>query len=356
MGKKGSANERSNSSFARPFAIAFRFRSKRHSGNARLLSLLDNSKTTKVIEVNGFWLPGSDRVLLALLPFYRKFRLKTDLRKFNWIHIMGPEEGMGLNMNQILHLDDPTFDAIEQRTLALWDRSQNSRNKKSVIICTSERVKQYCKTVVANALVEVVPQGFITNQHSSEKFPRFACVYSSPYIFFRGDRNSDHPTWGSTHFLEELIPKILDIDEEVDVHLIGRLGKHALEKIRDQKRIFVHGLVSPEENSRLLSRCHLALYPRLHDHGRRVLKISEYMGAGLPVVAYLNEDSTLVSELNIGIRVRNSEEFVSTVARFFFDKDLMTYFENRIKEARLGYEWSSLAKLMDKIIMELNAN
>ncbi len=334
-------------------ALAFQFSSKRNSGNVRLYSLLKRSSTTTTIEIKGINIAHSDRVFLFLLRAIRRAITPFLSRKFDWLHIMSPEEGMGLTINQILHLDDPEFSLKEAKALKKWKAELDQRGKKGMIICTFDGCKSYLNGVDESLNVHLIPQGFTPTYEVLSKFERFSCVYSSPYISGVGDKNADHPTWSAVHFLEELLPELLQSDEELEIHLIGRLSKKARAKLSNEPRIVLHGLVTPEENARILAQCHLGLYPRIHDHGRRVLKITEYMGAGLPIVAYDLEDTRLVSEKNIGFLVSTQAEFVAQVLRLKRDSELYSQFLLRVRHAQIGSDWDTLAKQLDNLIKEV---
>lgn len=331
-------------------AVAFQFKSKRNSSNVRLRSLLERSTRTRVIEFKGVRIGRLDLIFLMLLRVARSILYPFLRDKYFWLHVMGTEEGKHSGMNQVLHLDDPTFSPSERADLRTWFLDLESQGKRALVVCTFEGASKYVKSIDPRIEVEVIPQGFTPRKKTPIKFSRFSCVYSSPYIFDHGDSRINHPTWSPIHFLEDLLPRILELNDSIDVHIIGRLGKNAARRLSNYERVVLHGLLSPEVNAEIMAKCHVGLYPRVHDHGRRVLKITEYMGAGLPIVAYDLEDTKLVTEKELGFMVKTPEEFISAIDRLMKEPSLYQKIKDRTRVESDGLDWDTLAKKLDAIL------
>jgi len=157
-------------------------------------------------------------------------------------------------------------------------------------------------------------------------------------------------TWGAELFITSIIPKLLEKDPEIDIHLIGRLGKEAKNFLEKYPRVITHNLKSIQDNFHLISRCHLGLYPRNVDNKRRVLKIYEYLGAGLPIIAFNLEDTKPVIDFRIGFSVDTTEEFVSSIVRMKNDTELYASFVRNIDKLGNAYSWTNLASKFDQLI------
>ena len=317
----------------------------------RVRSLLERSSLTQVIEIKGLRFRLFDRLLLTALRVIQRISYPFVRNGFFWLHVMSTEDGKKSGMNQVLHLDDPTFLPSEKAGLKSWFLDLENLGKRGLVVCTFDGASEYVKSIDPRIEVEVIPQGYTPRKKVQKKFSRFSCVYSSPYIFDHGDSKIIHPTWSPIHFLEDLLPRILQLDEAIDIHIVGRLGKNAASRLSNYEHIVLHGLVSPEMNAEIMAKCHVGLYPRVHDHGRRVLKITEYLGAGLPIVAYNLEDTRLVAEKKLGFAVHTSEEFIDAIYRLMKDPILYKQIEDRVKEASDGLDWDSLAKKLDAILI-----
>ncbi len=330
--------------------VHFRFASKRNAGNVRMYNLMNFSNRTQVFEFKGSSFGKLDYYLLKVFRLWRYYYIFRMRKRKIWIHLMSPVEILPKWHNQVLHLDDPEFTREERQAITNWYQNLSIRGLKALIVVTFEGAKKYIESINRDIPVEIIPQGFTPTLSLSEKFPGIACVYSSPYIFCRDGVGAPHPTWDVQHFIEILIPKILDLDSRISIHLVGRASYNTRRQLKDFQNVHFHGLVSPEENAQLLRSCHIGLYPRLHDHGRRVLKISEYLGAGLPVVAYELEDTRLVSELGVGLLVKNAEDFVASVKKLIDSSDEYSQIMEKIEVARIGLDWPSLARKLDSAI------
>ena len=111
--------------------------------------------------------------------------------------------------------------------------------------------------------------------------------------------------------------------------------------------VICHGWLSTKECTEVLNRCHVGIYPRTHDHKRSVQKITEYLGAYLPIVAYDLIDVSIVKELCIGVTVSTSDEFVQVIEDLASNAQKLEHYISNVKSAREYYSWENLASRMD---------
>lgn len=333
-----------------PHAMNFKFASKVNSGNVRMYNLMRFSKVTIMYEFPGTRFGKLDILSLKIFKIFRSIIIFKMRKKPLSIHVMSPVDLPPRWHSQILHLDDPEFSSNERIAIAEWYKKLKNKNLNGLIIVTFEGAKEYILGIDSTIPVEIVPQGFTHLSSSPDSFAGIACVYSSPYIFYREKGKIPHPTWDAQHFIDDLIPRILEIDSKISIHLIGRASMNAKAALRKYPEVYLHGLVSPEENVRILRKCHIGLYPRQHDHRRRVLKITEYLGAGLPIVAYELEDTKLVSELGVGLTARSPIEFVEKLKLLVKSPEHTQSIKMNIEQAKIGLDWQTLAERMDYFI------
>jgi glycosyltransferase involved in cell wall biosynthesis len=263
---------------------------------------------------------------------------------------MDPDEIPGRRFNQVLHLDDPTFSNEERAQIRAWFLRLKKGDRKGMVVVTFKEAELYIRSIDSEIATCIIEQGYTELENRPEKFERFSFVYSSPYIDYKGDKHAHHPSWSAIHLLEDIIPYIIEKYKEVEIHLIGRLGENARSYVSKFENVVCHGLVCPRKNAFLLSKCHIALYPRVQDMKRRVLKVSEYMGAEIPVIAYRQEDTNLVSEFGTGLLAEDYLEFISNINLLYFDSALREQITARIKKAKEGRSWKELGKTLDKAI------
>jgi glycosyltransferase involved in cell wall biosynthesis len=333
-------------------ALTYYFLSKGNATSARFFPLFDEMKSVRIVLLAGTHFRKLDRIQLWLLRLFiritgfkqKKYKciLTTDVFTFK------------TKCNQVLNLDDPSYSLDEINKIRNWEKNLNKKGFTSSIVTTNFLTKEYLVTSGVISPIHIIEQGFrYSNVNSANKFKNFSCVYSSPYIHSKGDKQERHPSWGVDKFINVIIPDIIKLDPTIDIHLIGRLGKNAKKQCQNHSQVHLHGLKSIKENFEILSRCHLALYPRDFDNRRQVLKIYEYMGAGLPIVGFDLVDTSKVKEFNSGILVNKVEDFSLAVVDLKINT--LKYKEKKanIEKFRNLYNWEVLAKRYDKLILSL---
>jgi glycosyltransferase involved in cell wall biosynthesis len=200
--------------------------------------------------------------------------------------------------------------------------------------------------------VFIIEQGFTRSISKVTKNEEFSLVYSSPYIDAKNDKHENHPTWGADKFIKEIIPKILEADSELEIHLVGRTGFAATEFLKQFTQVKLHGLKSFKENSEILQCSHVGLYPRTFDNRRRVQKIFEYIGANLPIVTFNLEDTSPVSEFGVGLTVYSADEFVEAAILLKNNHDLYEMLCSNVSKVQTNYSWQNLASRFDKLIYD----
>jgi glycosyltransferase involved in cell wall biosynthesis len=330
-------------------AITYFFLSKRNATSARFFPLFDEMKSVRIVLLKGTYIRKFDRIQLLL---FRLFIRVTSFKqkRYKWM-LTTDAFTFKTKCNQILNLDDPSYSFDEINKISNWEENLNKQGFKTLIITTNLLTKEYLFTSGVVSPIHIIEQGFrFSNVNSTNKFKNFSCVYSSPYIHAKGDKQERHPSWGVDKFISVIIPDIIKKDPTIDIHLIGRLGKHAKKSCQNYSQVHLHGLKSINGNFEILSRCHLALYPRDFDNRRQVLKIYEYMGAGLPIVGFDLVDTSKVREFNSGILVDKLEEFSSAVLNLKKNKVMYEEKKVNIENFRKLYNWQVLAKRYDKLI------
>lgn len=298
---------------------------------------------------------GLDRIYLILFEKLINFSNKKTTN-YMWFDYLAVPNSRHRGNNGLLQFDDPEYTSEEVGRITQWENSHLRRGYRSVIVCTNEFTKNWLESFLHTTKVEIVEQGFIgTNDRlNSIKYANFACVYSSPFIDYLNDKHENHKTWGAKILIEEIIPKLYEIDKGIEFHLIGNIGKNAQRILESFPNVICHGLQSPEETMKILSKCHLGIYPRLIDNFRRVLKIYEYIGAELPIVSFELEDTRIVREEDLGISVSDSDGFVDAILKLKNNGELYIQKLQRVKSAKLGRSWMEHAKKIDAIHGGLN--
>lgn len=326
-------------------SIVFLFQSRINHNSPRFIPLFLETNRTRLVIFHGLKFPKSDRIMLKLFVVCeRLFSFK--FRHYKWCHVMSPKSF--IKTNQILHIDDPTYSEKEIQEIDDWISRLRMRSQTGFVIVTNEFTQRYFCDKIRGLRVEIVEQGFTELEVKvTERRQSFACVYSSPFIDYGGDRHASHSTWGAKVLFDEIVPLLVEADPMIEVHLIGRLGNDARKKVAGNSNIFAHGYLDRYENTRLMQSCHVAIYPRKVDHLRAVQKVAEYIGAGLPIVTFRLVDTELVTRHNLGITVENSLDFAKAILSLKHDKEKYERYKKNIVDVQYAFSWQNLAKKME---------
>jgi glycosyltransferase involved in cell wall biosynthesis len=108
--------------------------------------------------------------------------------------------------------------------------------------------------------------------------------------------------------------------------------------------------VNFKENSEILSKCTIGIYPRTFDHKRSILKIFSYIGAGLPVVTFDLEDTRVIKDYNLGLSVNSIDDFIRAIVQLKEQPKILKNLERNIDKFRPPYTWQNLSKKMSELI------
>lgn len=329
-------------------AIVILYKSRINPDSPRFIPLFENSKVTRVVLFHGARVPKSDRLMLVIFDFCKRI-FSYKIRRYKWCHVMATSNS--LQTNQVLHIDDPTYSPLELHDIKTWNHRMKKLQLKRILIVTNDFSKMYFTNNFPDLKVEIIEQGFTEIElNGVKKNSKFSCVYSSPFIDYGSDLHSNHSAWGSRVLIDEIIPKLLESDPQVEVHLVGSLGKDARTAVSQFSNVIYYGYVNRYENARILRNCHVSIYPRVHDHFRAVQKIGEYIGASNPIVAFKLVDTAIVSEMALGIVVDNSDEFVQAILSLRVEEKY-NYFKENVNNVRPQFSWEKLAFKLDSIIL-----
>jgi hypothetical protein len=300
-----------------------------------------------VVFFHGLKIPKSDRVMLKIFQICARL-VHFKIRRYKWLHVVGTSNTA--LTNQLLHIDDPTYSIDELRRIRTWNEKLKSMGLKRVLVVTNEYSKKYYGDIFKDIPVHIVEQGFTeVDTVNFNKNQKFSCVYSSPYIDYGQDRHAKHSAWGSSTLIDEILPRLMASDSEVEVHLLGELGKEAKKAISIFPNVICHGYVDRYRNAEILQSCHVSIYPRIYDHFRAVQKIAEYIGAGNPIVAFKLVDTELVSKFELGITVNSAQEFVEAIIALKQNEKYLRFKKN-VEAVQKKFSWKELALKLELIV------
>lgn len=331
-------------------SICFFYISVSNANNARYAPLFEHTKNIRIVYFKGLSLKYSDRILLV---FFRKIPVmfRKKIERYESLHIFSLLN-WPITKTQILHVDDPLYSVDERKAIARWERNLIANFAIPILICTNQYTYNWYKTYLSRTKVMIIEQGFskIKVEEPKKRSHAFTCVFSSPYIHYFGDKHGSHSTWGAKVLIDEVIPKLYDLDPSIRVELIGELGEKAREALDNYSNWISFGRVDPIQNQVLISHCDLGLYPRMFDHKRSILKIMSYLGAGVPIVTFDLIDTKIVKDYDLGPVVSNINDFVLSIIKLKNHPDLLNYYKKNVMKINTFYTWENLSEKMEKEI------
>lgn len=329
--------------------VVFLFISRKNAINARYTPLFLQGRNIRMVYLLGSNFRHFDRLFMHLGKTLFNLRIRN-IKFYEILHVLDLNVISNIK-TQALHLDDPQYSDIEISNIALWENNLVLKNQNPVLIVTNSYTKSWFVNHLKRAEIIIIEQGFhslssskIITKHENAIF---VCAYSSNFIHYGSDRHANDSTWGSSTLLDEVIPRISALDSEIQFRLIGELGKQAKLKIETMKNVKAFGRVGFEKNIELLMQCDIAIYPRLFDHRRSILKIFSYLGADLPIVSIDLVDTEIVRRKEIGYLVPDIDTLISKVLELKDSIELREHFRSNIVRVKSDFTWDNLALKME---------
>jgi glycosyltransferase involved in cell wall biosynthesis len=218
-------------------------------------------------------------------------------------------------------VDDPVFSEIEASLL--------SHSNVRAYVVTDERAARRFHELGVEAPHVVIPQGVDLATFSPEDAEAVARAHRGPddfvvgymaaWLLAEGDRGGDNPLYNVEHLLE-LWPEIRTRVPHAKLWLLGGESKAVRSRVTALEGVELHGRVPRDRVLSYAANFDVGLYPRSADQGIQSVKIAEYMGVGVPVVAYDYEVTQVVRAVGAGILVETPREFVEAVAALAQDE------------------------------------
>jgi len=311
-------------------------------------------KNLRIVIIKGTKFRYFDRLQLKLIRILISLTYKKVVM-YRWVLDSGFTQNNPIT-NQVINLDDIHYSLLEIRNIKNWEDKILNRGLRSIIVVTSKYSKSYLLENGVRSELYVLPQGHTNFVNlDSKKFERFSVVYSSPYVYSELDKKfRSNALWNVDVFIQQIIPKLIEADPSIDIVLTGRIGKSTKKFLESFPSVKTIGLLSIKRSSQVLSQCHIGLYPRTHDAYRQSQKISEYIGAELPVVTFNLIDASLVSDLDIGICVEKEdiEGFIIAIQLLKNSEKLLKSYQKRIQQIKNFYSWTTLAQHFDELLLD----
>jgi glycosyltransferase involved in cell wall biosynthesis len=263
-------------------------------------------------------------------------------RRNRWLLCTRPSLARFWRGSVIADVDDPNFSESEI--------AQLNHPSVEVVVTTTERLKSQFIESGLTKPVAVVPSGFsggdwdsrlveeIANSHNPEGFPVVGYAGSTVTLSL----NEDDP--GNVSLLAHAMEKVWSEAPDTQLWLIGDATPRVYRWSDGRPGVKVFGHIPRNALLNYLKNFTVATFPRRVDlKGLFSVKLIEYMGMGLPIVASSVTETEIVEKARAGVRVSTVEEFARSLLMMLGDEPLrLELGKNAMKFAR-PYEWDLVA-------------
>jgi glycosyltransferase involved in cell wall biosynthesis len=248
----------------------------------------------------------------------------------------------------VVDLDDPDFGEREVELLR--------RPNVVALTVTAQRAADRFAELGIDKPVHVIPQGVAhvdveasaavrKQRHRGE----ISVGYVAAHLLIGGDRGGGNALYNVEHLLE-LWQEIRARVPAARLWLVGAPSKRLRERLGRRDDVVLTGRVPPAHALAHVANFDIALYPRTEDQGVRATKVAEYLGAGVPTVAYDYDVVADLRETGAGVLVATPREFVTAVERLARDEVERSRLAAVAREAGKARDWDVLAREMDAIL------
>ena len=253
----------------------------------------------------------------------------------------------------VVDLDDPRYTEREYELL--------SRPGVRAFVVTGPRAAELYRQAGVTTPSEIVPQGVNLAGLVPEYVEAVAAAqrrsgtlvagYVSSWLLTAGDRHGDRPTANVDHLLE-LWDEVGTAVPEAELWLLGEASRAVRELCAKRPSIRLFGRVPPGLVLAHVANFDVALYPRTADHGPgiRALKVTEYVAAGAPTVAYDFEATALVRESEAGVLVGDPHEFVAATISLLRDPERRAELAARGRAHGALFSWDVLGAHYESLL------
>lgn len=248
----------------------------------------------------------------------------------------------------IVDQDDPTFSDKEITTL-------NDR-RVQVIVTTTERLKQQFRARGVTKPIEVIPSGFSKGDINDQLTARIRKMYNPfghPVVGYAGANLTGHSGPDDITLLLEAMERVWKNSPDVQLWLLGQPSSEIREYASGNPRIHLFGLIFREKLLNYLRNFTIATYPRQYDAGGFFrVKLIEYMGCGVPVVATPTSETQILREANAGLMASDSRRFADAILRLLANHSLSSSLAANGCKFAEAYDCDQLAKEYEQKIFE----
>lgn len=248
-------------------------------------------------------------------------------------------------------VDDPRFTAREAEQLRL--------PQVQAYVVTEERAARRFEELGVEKPYYVIPQGVdlaTLRPDDADEIRRtrrtegdFIVGYMAAWLLTGADRGGENPLYNVEHLLE-LWAEIRARVPRARLWLLGGASPEVERRAEQLGGVELLGRVPRERLLAHVACFDVGLYPRTKDQGIQSVKIAEYMGAGVPTVAYDYDVTQVVRVADAGVLVETPRAFVDAVVRLAESEPDRSALAERAGAFGLSLDWRALAERYNDVL------
>jgi len=260
---------------------------------------------------------------------------------------------------QIPHFRGPVVSDVDDPRFTARDAAQLGSPQVQAYVVTEERAARAFEALGVEKPHYVIPQGVDLSsfrQADVDAVARrhrepgdFIVGYMAAWLLVGGDRGGENPLYNAEHLLE-LWREIRVRVPHARLWLLGGASKELEERAHALGGVVVFGRVPREQLLAHVANFDVGLYPRTKDQGIQSVKIAEYMGAGVPTIAYDYDVTQVVRTSGGGVLVESGREFVEAVVRLAEDDAARRSLAETAGAYGRSLDWRVLAERYNEVL------
>lgn len=252
----------------------------------------------------------------------------------------------------VVDIDDPRFSEREVRLL--------SHPSVRVFVVTSSAAGERFEQLGVTTPWEVVPQGVSFDQLDHARVAALRAArnpgtltvgWVAAWLVSEGDRDGANPLYNVDH-LFELWAEISRRLPAAELVLVGEPSERVRARAGQLARVRLIGRVSQPEALAHTASFDIGLYPRRVDHSPFAVKIAEYLGLGVPVVAYDLPITAVVARGGAGVLAATPDAFVEAAVALGGDEVRRAELARAARAAGAALSWAALAERYEHEILD----
>jgi glycosyltransferase involved in cell wall biosynthesis len=274
-------------------------------------------------------------------------------RRYHNTFSTGPPQVAYAQGPVVVDVDDPRFTADEVELLG--------RPQVKAVVVTAESARQRYLSLGLDKACHIIPQGVsfsilnparVVDVAAELRRPGdFVVGYVAAWLLTEGDRDGRNPLYNIDHLLD-LWNEVHSRLPHARLWLAGQASERVRRSCARRDDIVLLGRLAPEDVLAHLSNVDLALYPRRVDHAPFAVKVAEYMGLGIPTVAYELELTKMLRDAGAGVLVSSPRAFVDAVVHLAGHPDERARLAESGRSAGKEFDWDILAARYEREILD----